>query len=138
MIFSLSDGSGEVDCAAYEPTKQFRDPVGKLYPGDQIRVYGSIRPANASHGITINLEKFEVISLVDSVTTNPVCPRCGSRMESMGRDSGFRCRDRSCGYRDRTAEKMEIPLPRKLVRGFYEPPPVAWRHLYRPLQRGTG
>lgn len=138
VIFTLSDGSGQIDCAAYEPTKQFRGPVGKLRPGDLVRVYGSVRPADSRHGMTLNLEKVEIISLVDSVDTNPTCPRCGSRMESMGKGSGFRCRDRSCGFRDRTAGKVKLPIPRELAKGFYEPPPVAWRHLYRPLLRGAG
>jgi tRNA(Ile2)-agmatinylcytidine synthase len=38
VIFSLRDSSGEVDCAAYEPTGGFRKIVRTLIPGDYLQV----------------------------------------------------------------------------------------------------
>jgi tRNA(Ile2)-agmatinylcytidine synthase len=53
-------------------------------------------------------------------------------MSSAGRDQGYRCRD--CGtHRD---GKVERPLDRDLEVGWYEVPPVARRHVAKPLVRG--
>jgi tRNA(Ile2)-agmatinylcytidine synthase len=53
-------------------------------------------------------------------------------MESAGAGAGYRCRD--CG----TAAdgKVERPVDRDLNPGWYEVPPVARRHLAKPLVRG--
>ena len=134
VIFSLSDGTSEVDCAAYEPTKGFRMWVRRLMPGDRVTVWGSVRK-DAGRKLTINLEKMRILSLIESVEKNPVCPVCGSSMESMGRGKGFRCRRRECRYADRSLKKVKQRLERGLVTGYYEAPPVAWRHLYMPLAR---
>ncbi len=138
VIFGIGDDSGRIDCAAYEPTKQFRRVARQLMVGDRIRVYGSARPASQTHGPTINLEKIQLIAPVASKKTSPACPRCGSRLTSMGRNAGFKCRRKGCGFRDARAERIELPIERGIDPGFYEPPPVAWRHLYKPLLRGVG
>lgn len=136
VILSIGDDSGEVECAAYEPTKQFRDAIRRLIPGDIVVVYGSVRPPEDGHGLTVNLEKIQVVSLVENRLENPFCPRCGSRLKSMGASGGFKCKASHCGFRDRDMEKVEVPLVRELSAGsFYEPPPVAWRHLYMPISR---
>ena len=137
VILSIADATGEIDCAAYEPTKQFRRIVRQLRAGDVIRAYGSVRPAGPSHGPTINLEKLQVISLVKGTKANPRCPRCGSTLTSMGTGAGYRCRKSGCGFKDSMMEKVDLPLERSIAMGFYEPPQVAWRHLYKPLQRGV-
>lgn len=137
VIFSIADSTGEIDCAAYEPTKQFRHIVRQLRAGDGIRAYGSVRPAGQSHGPTINLEKIQVISLVKAAKANPGCPRCGSTLTSMGSGAGYRCRRPGCGFRDSMMKKIDLPLARSIDMGFHEPPQVAWRHLYKPLQRGV-
>lgn len=137
VIFRIQDRSGEIDCAAYEPTKQFREVVRRLIPGDKVRVYGSVRPADSKHGPTINVEKIQVLFTVNARKENPVCPKCGSRLTSMGRKGGYKCRSKGCGFRDSRIEKTEFPLQRKIREGFHEPPPVAWRHLYKPLLRGV-
>jgi len=137
VILPIGDRSGSIDCAAYEPTKQFREVVRGLLPGDRIRAFGSVRPGEPGHGKTINLEKIEILSLSPHLG-NPSCPKCHTSMESMGRSAGYRCRKRSCGFRDPAAIKIEIPGNRRLETGFFEPPPVAWRHLYKPILRGTG
>ncbi len=67
------------------------------------------------------------------VYENPLCPRCGRRMESMGRGQGYRCR--RCGLRRRDAGKRAVVLKREVREGLYLPPPRAQRHLTKPLQR---
>ena len=74
MFFYIRDGSGEIECGAYEPTKNFRKIVSKLKPGDIIRVFGGIGEQN-----TFNVEKFQVIELNDVEYQNPIC-ECGKRL----------------------------------------------------------
>jgi tRNA(Ile2)-agmatinylcytidine synthase len=132
VIFSVHDNSGEIDCAAYEPTGDFRKIVKELIPGDLVIAYGGINLTDK--GKTLNLEKISVINLVEDVTyINPTCPKCGSRMESMGKEAGYRCK--KCGYRDKTIEKERIVKDRKIGNGLYVVPPNAQRHLTKPLKR---
>ncbi len=52
-------------------------------------------------------------------------------MESAGRLQGYRCK--RCGtYR---ADKAVVTVDRALEEGLYEAPPVARRHLSKPLVR---
>jgi tRNA(Ile2)-agmatinylcytidine synthase len=133
VIFSLSDETGGIDCAAYEPTGGFRDVVRRLMPGDQIRVYGGVRDFRGDRR-TLNLEKMEVLRLApDVLLVNPACPSCGGSMESMGRGKGFRCR--RCGFRDGELRKLPVEAERPLEPGLYIPPPKAQRHLTKPLAR---
>ncbi len=128
VIFSISDGEEEIDCAAYEPTKGFRDIVRDLIRGDRVKVYGGVR----KKPLTINLEKIEVIDLVKDVRErNPVCPKCGNRMKSAGRDQGYRCRD----CKTSAEEKEKNIKKRELDKKRYEVPPTARRHLSKPLVR---
>lgn len=135
VIFVLKDESGEVECAAYEPTKKFRDVVRHLAPGDQIGVYGGI----GNKG-TLNVEKIKVKSLASVYEyLNPLC-ECGKRMKSAGKGKGFKCP--RCGSKIRVGseEVGEVREKREMVRmikpGLYEVPPSARRHLSKPLVRG--
>jgi len=120
-----TDG-GQVELAAFEPTKRFRDRVRQLRAGDRITACGEV-----SDG-TLKLEKFAVRELVRTERVTPDCPDCGRSMESAGRDAGYRCRD--C---DTVAPgKVEQPIERDLAEGWYEVPPVARRHVAKPLVRG--
>ncbi|HDI47002.1 MAG TPA: DUF1743 domain-containing protein [Candidatus Methanomethylia archaeon] len=134
VIASISDGTGEVDIAAYEPTGSFREVVKKLTPGDLVKVYGGVRPISTGK-FTINLEKLVIVKVAELyVEKNPRCPRCGKRMKSEGKGKGFSCP--KCKYRDPKAEKERIPVQRELEEGkVYLPPPRAQRHLTKPLQR---
>lgn len=127
VIFKFSDETGEIDCAAYEPTGSFREIIRKLHPGDKLRVYGGI----GKYPSTLNLEKIEVLDLERIYRKEvPLC--CGRKMTSSGRGKGLKCR--KCGKRF----NKEIPLeeiPRNLKPGFYEVPPRARRHLSKPLIR---
>jgi len=134
VIFKLSDGSGEVDCAAYEPTGSFRATVRSFAVGDRLRVYGGIRKAYPRHPLTINLEKVEVLEVAEAFELrSPLCPKCGKRLTSMGRDKGFRCK--RCGYRNSELRKVKAASSRGLKCGLYITPPRAHRHLTKPLSR---
>lgn len=126
-IFSIADRGGNfLECAAYEPTGQFRHIIRQLLPGDSVTVFGSFKNQ------TLNLEKIRVNSLADVFESkNPVCPACGKRMGSAGQNQGFRCK--KC--KEKAAGKIQIPVFRRLKTGFYEVPPSARRHLSKPLIR---
>lgn len=126
-----ADGSGSeesptIECAAFEPTKRFRDRVRALRVGDRITACGEV-----SRG-TLKLEKFAVRDLVTTERVTPTCPDCERTMKSAGRNQGYRCRD--CGTS--TAEKATAALERDLEEGWYEVPPCARRHIAKPLIRG--
>lgn len=129
VIFTLNDGSGSVECAAYEPTKDFRNVVRQLAPGDRLLVYGGIGRKG-----TLNMEKIELITLAPVYEyVNPLC-ECGRRMKSAGAAKGYKCP--RCGNKIRSDSKEKVEIERKLRTGFYEVPPSARRHLSKPLVRG--
>jgi tRNA(Ile2)-agmatinylcytidine synthase len=127
VIFSLRDGKGnEIDCAAFEPTKNFRALVRKLIPGDSVLVSGSV-----SSG-TLNIEKIEIKSLeLLYKDKNPKCPECKKHMKSAGQGQDFRCK--KCGTH--APSKIRCEVERDLKTGLYEVPPCARRHLAKPLVR---
>ncbi|WP_406535597.1 DUF1743 domain-containing protein [Methanobrevibacter sp.] len=128
MFFYIFDESGEIECGAYEPTKNFRKVVSNLRPGDIIRVFGGIGEQN-----TFNIEKFQVIKLNDVDYMNPIC-ECGKRMTSAGKNKGFKCK--KCGNRIESNEKVPVKISRNLKNNqFYETPVSARRHLSKPLCR---
>jgi tRNA(Ile2)-agmatinylcytidine synthase len=126
VFFELGDGEASISCAAFEPTKRFRDRVRALREGDELTVCGEI-----SDG-TLKLEKFAVRELVTTERVTPDCPDCGNSMKSAGRNQGYRCRD--CGTA--TDGKVEQAVDRDLKAGWYEVPPCARRHIAKPLIRG--
>jgi tRNA(Ile2)-agmatinylcytidine synthase len=129
VIFSISDGTGEVDCAAYEPTKEFRDVVRELIKGDLVEIYGGVHDGP----FTLNIEKMRVLELQKKMVKvhNPRCPKCGKRMKSTGRDGYYRCK--SCGIKIKGGEEFE-EVERKIRTGWYEVPVCARRHLSMPLK----
>lgn len=129
VIFSVEDKTGKIDCAAYEPTKQFRDVVRGLCVDDIVEVYGGVR----QKPVTVNLEKIFIDKLVRQCVKveNPVCPNCGKHMKSVGTNQGFRCK--KCGIKNNEPRFEEIS--RGLKSGFYEVPVCARRHLSMPLKR---
>lgn len=128
MFFYIFDESGEIECGAYEPTKDFRKIVSKLIPGDIIEVYGGIGSQN-----TFNIEKFKTIKLNYFDYKNPICI-CGKTMTSAGKDKGFKCK--KCGNKTKSNEKIPVKIERELIEGkFYETPISARRHLAKPLCR---
>ena len=129
VIFSITDETSCVDCAAYEPTKQFRDVVRGLEVGDVIRVFGGVR----EQPFSVNIEKIKIkqcVTVFEKVE-NPVCPICGKHMKSKGREQGFVCkRCKTTAKQGRMKRKK-----RSVQNGFYEVPVCARRHLSKPLCR---
>jgi len=126
VFFAIEDGGSRLDCAAFEPTKRFRDRVRALRAGDRITACGEVAEG------TLKLEKFAVRTLNRTELVTPDCSDCGRSMESAGADQGYRCRD--CGT---SADgKVERPVDRELEAGWYEVPPEARRHIAKPLIRG--
>ena len=131
VIFSIEDASGEVDCAAYEPTGSLCKISRKLDVGDVVKVFGGVRPSSSNYQLTINLEKMKILELVPkTLFVNPSCPECGRRMKSMGTDKGFRCE--KCGFRSSQLKKVEVEEERELKRGLYITAPRSQRHLTKP------
>jgi tRNA(Ile2)-agmatinylcytidine synthase len=127
VIFPIRDGEGnEIDCAAFEPTKNFRSLIRKLKPGDRVALSGSVNSG------TLNIEKIEIKKFAPLYKEeNPVCPTCGKHMKSSGQTQGFRCK--KCGTQ--AASKIVCEIKRGLAAGLYEVPPCARRHLAKPLVR---
>jgi tRNA(Ile2)-agmatinylcytidine synthase len=126
FALSPTENAGDrIDCIAYEPTKGFRDIIRKLRAGDDVTVSGSFKNR------TINLEKIELRELNVEVTKNPKCAQCGKRMESAGRLQGYRCKQ----CKTYSSEKEVQIVAREIEEGLYEVPPVARRHISKPLIR---
>jgi tRNA(Ile2)-agmatinylcytidine synthase len=126
VFFHIEQEGEAIGCAAFEPTKNFRETVNRLIKGDEVRVFGSVKDD------TMNLEKLEVVRLAEEYRrVPPKCPECGKSMESVGKDKGYRCR--KCG------NKQAVPLYQKVDRslepGLYEVPPSARRHLAKQIIR---
>jgi tRNA(Ile2)-agmatinylcytidine synthase len=134
VIFSIKDKTGQIDCAAYEPTGALRKAAKKLIPKDQIEVHGGVCSASPQHPVTINLEKMRILKLVPKIDyRNPMCSQCNKRMESMGREKGFRCK--KCGFRSSTLKKVAAESKRCLERKLYITSPRSQRHLTKPHLR---
>jgi tRNA(Ile2)-agmatinylcytidine synthase len=132
LITMMPDKSRqELDLAAYEPSKSFREVVRGLRPGDIVRAVGELRAVPR----TLNLEKLEVLELanVSVKSSNPVCAKCHKSMQSMGREGGYRCK--VCGSKQPETAAIRVNVERTLVPGWYEPPVSARRHLAKPLKR---
>jgi len=126
LFFPLQENDARINCAAFEPTKNFRAIVKQLILGDEIEVYGSVQEG------TLNLEKINILHLADIVETSaPLCPECQKRMESAGKGQGYRCRH----CKTHAEGRVHLHLPRDLEKGYYEVPPIARRHLSKPLVR---
>ncbi|MEM2263249.1 MAG: tRNA(Ile)(2)-agmatinylcytidine synthase [Candidatus Bathyarchaeia archaeon] len=134
VIFTIGDQSARVDCAAYAPTGMLRKVASKLIVGDHVEVYGGVRPPSKGHPMTINLEKMRILKLAPKVVyRNPLCPKCGKRLKSMGKDKGFRCE--KCGLRFPELKKVAVKIKRDIDKGLYVSPPRSQRHLTKPLVR---
>lgn len=126
VVIPVKGTGGTLPCRAFEPTRQFRDVIRSLAPGDRVLACGSFRRGS------LNLEKIEVREVAPRVLIRPpLCPRCEKRMTSAGNGKGYKCR--RCGGRAR--EPARDVLPCHLTPGWYEVPPSARRHLSRPLCR---
>ena len=129
VLFSIKDSNGKIDCAAYEPTKNFRDIIRELKHGDKVEVYGAVR----KEPISINLEKINIkyLKKYKEKIENPVCPKCNKHMKSIGSNQGYKCK--------RCSTKSDKPILKEIKRniktGLYEVPVCARRHLSKPIKR---
>lgn len=134
VIFSIRDNSGRVDCAAYEPTGTLRKVASKLIEGDYVEVYGGVRKPSGKKPLTINLEKIRLLKLAPKVVyQNPLCPKCGKRLKSMGKGKGFRCE--KCNLKYGELGKVGVKIKREIRRGLYITSPRSQRHLTKPFRR---
>ena len=133
VIFKICDGTGKIDCAAYEPTRQFREVVKKLDVGDKVRAYGGMKE-KPELPLTINLEKIAILKLAPALKKiNPICKICGRRMKSEGKGKGYSCK--KCKIRLPPKAAKILKMPRDVTVGAFEVPPRARRHLAKPLIR---
>ncbi|MBU7018623.1 MAG: DUF1743 domain-containing protein [Theionarchaea archaeon] len=131
-VFFEIENRGRIHCAAFEPTKKFRDCVRALMGGDRVRAYGGVKPPGSEKEVRcINLERLDVLELKTHFYANPVCPYCGKSMTSKGKGKGFACKKCKAWKRGKELKRIK----RALLPGIYEPPPSAWRHLYRMTAR---
>ncbi len=129
LFFEL-ENKGRIACAAFEPTKGFRNVVRNLVPGDVIKVYGGVKPGN--HKVrALNVERLDILTVKTHVYMNPKCPQCKKSMTSKGKNQGFACKKCKTKKKDKDVLKVD----RLIAPGVYEPPPSAWRHLYKMLSR---
>ena len=99
-FFEVQDKFNQTtNCAAFEPTKNFRHIVDKLEIGDLLIICGSVNNG------TINLEKLRILELVPRFLKpeNPICV-CGQRTHSSGKESYYRCK--SCSKKYDRPEKV--------------------------------
>jgi len=128
VIFSISQSNHHIDCAAYEPTKNFRNLIRELVKDDVVTVFGGVR----EKPLTVNVEKIKIEKLAEVYEKLiPVCPKCNKKMKSIGKAQGYRCR--RCSVKTKEIETKKIQ--RKINPGFYEVPVCARRHLSKPLKR---
>ena len=134
VIFSIKDEKAEVDCAAYEPTGDLRKIARELIVGDEVEVYGAVHKATATKPLTINLEKINILTLMQkSKIENPLCPSCRKHLKSMGKNQGFRCE--KCDRKFNNFKKQESVVPRALKTGLYVTSTRSQRHLTKPHRR---
>jgi tRNA(Ile2)-agmatinylcytidine synthase len=133
VVFPIRNKDVQVDCAAYEPTGGLNRVARRLMEGDRVEVCGSVRSLREGH-LTVNLEKIRLLKLASWITyQNPICPKCGKRLKSMGRNKGFRCE--KCGFRNAGAKKVKIMMKRELEQGLYITSTRSQRHLTKPFVR---
>jgi tRNA(Ile2)-agmatinylcytidine synthase len=133
IIFSLNDSTGEINCAAYEPTRDFRKIIVNLKAGDRVKVYGAVKKKK-NIPLTLNLEKIEVQALTEIyLKKNPICTKCSKTAKSKGKGQGYRCE--KCGKIFPLGSEKYVRKSRDLRIGSYEVPPRARRHLAKPLIR---
>jgi tRNA(Ile2)-agmatinylcytidine synthase len=134
VIFSIKDDSAEVDCAAYEPTGGLRKIARELVVGDSVEVYGAVHKPTQIKPLTINLEKINILALKPKTCAeNPLCPNCGKRLKSMGKNQGYRCE--RCAGKFPDLKKTQRIVPRALKAGLYVTATRSQRHLTKPLRR---
>ncbi|MHA2329627.1 MAG: TiaS agmantine-binding domain-containing protein, partial [Candidatus Hodarchaeales archaeon] len=135
VIFGIKSGKKSINCAAYEPTKRFRKIIRELVKGDEVKVFGGVRPESENFPLTINLEELRIIRLTRRKRRiTPTCPSCGATLSSAGRNQGFKCK--KCDFKTQKKEFIYTLKNRKIRAGIrYVIPVCAQRHLTKPISR---
>lgn len=135
VIFTIKSGNVSIDCAAYEPTKRFRKIIRELIEGDEVLVFGGVRPASTKNPVTINIEEIQIIKLISiQEKVTPKCPICGASLTSAGRNQGLKCK--KCSFTSPKKKYICQQKSRKLRTGVrYVIPVCAQRHLTKPVTR---
>ena len=122
----LLEVSGGPTVAFYRETGRLAWAARMLAPGDLVIVEGSLIPRQGS--LTLAAEALTIVRAGQEYElVAPRCPRCGSRMKSMGRGKGYRCP--KCGYRDPKASPIRVWVQRRIIGGRLTSPPRSARHL---------
>ncbi len=125
VFVRVADETGRIDLAAFEPTKEFRQVVRALRPGDALRAHGGTH----TDPTLVSLEKLELLDSPPSRREqSPDCSSCGGRMKNRGRDAPRRC------PRCRTRAPSLVATEAGARIGAYEVPVAVRRHLTRPLK----
>lgn len=133
VFFTLRNGEGEINCASYEPTADFRRVAAALVEGDLVELAGGIRKPTSLHSKVLNLELIRPLKLQRlTKSSNPRCPNCRVSMKSKGKNQGFECEKCS---QVTTGSKVDREIVRNLSLQLYAPPVKAHRHLTKPLHR---
>lgn len=129
VFIEMEDDTGKITLAAYEPTGSLRRVILDLIPGDLVEAYGAVKMK--PQGLTLNLEKIHILELTPKIVFEaPICPSCGKRTKSIGKEKGYRCR--KCGIRMKDAKPVPKIVERKMTIGFYDVAISARRHLVSP------
>ncbi|RLF08385.1 MAG: tRNA(Ile2) 2-agmatinylcytidine synthetase [Thermoprotei archaeon] len=132
VILKINDGTGTMMCSVYKQTGKLNRVAKLLKRGDYVEIGGGVIPF-LKHGMTLNTEYIRVIKVKPIVEhQNPLCPVCGSRMKSSGKNKGFKCP--KCGHRSISLVKEKKITARIIEPGLYIQSPIAYRHLTRPLE----
>ncbi|MEM1686112.1 MAG: tRNA(Ile)(2)-agmatinylcytidine synthase [Acidilobaceae archaeon] len=134
VIVEGESREGGVDLAFYRETGPLNEVARLLTKGDEVRALGTVKPYKPRHNPVLAVEKIWILRIAEkSIEVNPRCPICGERMESLGRDKGFRCRN--CGYKSRDLKKISIRIDRRIKPGEYTVQEGRLKHLTKPRWR---
>ncbi|MUN28628.1 tRNA(Ile)(2)-agmatinylcytidine synthase [Sulfuracidifex metallicus] len=123
----LIEGSdNEMLVIVYRESRELNSLAKELKRGDLIHVSGAIKPSFNNSKI-LEAERIEVLYLNDQINEIPLCPICKRRMESAGKDKGYRCK--RC--RTFANSKTTRSISRNITLGLYQSP--LYRHLTKPI-----
>jgi tRNA(Ile2)-agmatinylcytidine synthase len=118
-----------IPIAAYRESYPIRELLSQLWKNTMLTVGGTIRPRKEGH--TLSLEKiYRIQSPPSTISVNPRCPKCGTRMKSLGRLKGYRCP--RCGYKSSEIGKTIIPVTPRIASAPVTPLPGQISHLTKP------
>jgi len=132
VLFSIISDEKIISCAAYEPTKKFRKIVRELKKGDELLVFGGVRPASEKYEITINLEQLIIIQLRNQLQRITLkCPYCDTALKSQGKNQGLICK--KCDFTTDEKDLIFQTEKRRIRTNVrYLIPVCAQRHLTKP------